>query len=255
MQGYCDNMAAAHPNLKCRNLKCRGYYDSTEATSSDNDAGVCCWPMPTFMGQTGHRTSSEYGHIFKTVSTLDSQGNEREPEYCCQEHAGMCTEGVAEANLARFVRCYASSAQQGACTYARGPFAVTDVQEVPCDNNKTNCDEKMNLVFRPPKDTGGHEILEYSIETAQYAWNGSCYCTPVRFYPIFPRSGQPINETVVTGLTNFLPYYFKVSAVTTLGFFSNFGPARYRTWHIAHVHPRFSSMLFVNACTFVLLYA
>ena len=37
---------------------------------------------------------------------------------------------------------------------------MTDVAEVVCDNNLTNCDEQMNLVFQPPTDTGGHEILE-----------------------------------------------------------------------------------------------
>jgi hypothetical protein len=48
-----------------------------------------------------------------------------------------------------------SCAQAGACTYARGPFEPTMVREVPCDNNITNCDEKTNLVWYPPEDTGG----------------------------------------------------------------------------------------------------
>ena len=46
------------------------------------------------------------------------------------------------------------------CLLLAGPYAVTDVAEVVCDNNLTNCDEQMNLVFQPPTDTGGHEILE-----------------------------------------------------------------------------------------------
>ena len=41
---------------------------------------------------------------------------------------------------------------------------------------------------------------QYSIEAAQYEWNGSCYCTPGKFYPAFPRTGQPVNATVVMDL-------------------------------------------------------
>ena len=117
-----------------------GYYDSTEATSaisvsvlspSANDAGVCCWPMPSFMQQTGHRTNDKYGHIFKTISSLDSLGDEKEADFCCQEHDGECSDGVAVNGFARFTRCYSSSAQQGACTYARGMHKVK--MKVKCE--------------------------------------------------------------------------------------------------------------------------
>jgi len=71
------------------------------------------------------------------------------------------------------VRCYISRAQAGKCTYARGHFEVSTVAEVPCYINKTNFDEKTNLVFRPPLDTGGHEILEYAVEAAHIGGTSS----------------------------------------------------------------------------------
>jgi len=64
-----------------------GYFASSASTFESNDAGVCCWPMPSFMGHMGLRTREEYGHIFKTISALDRQGQETEPAFCCQEHS------------------------------------------------------------------------------------------------------------------------------------------------------------------------
>ena len=36
------------------------------------------------MGHIGLRTKEQYGHIFKTISSLDRSGEEVEPEFCCQ---------------------------------------------------------------------------------------------------------------------------------------------------------------------------
>lgn len=202
--------------------------DAAEA----KDAGVCCWQHAAFMGETGLRTRHAFGHIFSTISHLDREGQEVEPDFCCQEHAGECTDGVPVDGEPRLVRCYSSVAQGGKCTYARGPFEVLDVGDLPCDNNRsgnfsTNCDEQTNLIWRAPADTGGHAIIEYSIEAAPMLWNGSHFVpSSDNFYVAVPRTESSINASIVTELVNFRPYQFRVSAINALGLSSSFGPGR-----------------------------
>lgn len=62
----------------------------------------------------------------------------------------------------------------------------------------------------PPEDTGGHDILEYSIEAAQFIWNGTHYApSNDNFYVAVERTGSAENYTVLQ-LENFIPYHFKV---------------------------------------------
>ena len=56
------------------------------------------------MGHTGLRTKHEYGHIFKTISSLETSGQEVEPDFCCQENGGLCTDGVMIGDVPRDVR-------------------------------------------------------------------------------------------------------------------------------------------------------
>jgi hypothetical protein len=134
-------------------------------------------------------------------------------------------------DVPRETRCYTSSAQNNRCTYARGPFEVTKVEQVPCDNNLTNCDEKVTIKFEPPEDTGGHAIMEYSVQAAKYRWNGSSYVPSGAYvYVASARTGSSLNITTVLGLINFQYYHFKVSAISKVGYASNFGPGRLQVY-------------------------
>ncbi|EKX41385.1 hypothetical protein GUITHDRAFT_142075 [Guillardia theta CCMP2712] len=163
------------------------------STQEGSSFEVCCW---------------DTSELFSTISVLDRQGEEQQPDFCCQVVGSDCLPAG---------RCYFSSEQGGACVYARGPYPPPLVQALPCDNVNLLCDEKANVAWVAPEDTGGSPITDYIIYAASPLPNGTYEVKVAR------TGSLSTNYTVVPGLVNFVPWFFKVSAISRLGYFAGYG--------------------------------
>jgi len=101
-------------------------------------------------------------------------------------------------------RCYISSERAFECLPQRAPFAPTRLEGVPLD-------QRVRLTWRAPADTGGRLVRQYIVSKVKFVVGEEL------IFEQLPPTRNNATQLDITGLSNFVPYYFQVSAVNTLG--------------------------------------
>jgi hypothetical protein len=155
-------------------------------------------------------TPQDPGGLFRKVPYQCSEGNSymshatkqvqtQESSLCCGNRTQVCyPQGRPEK-----AKCYVSNRRQFQCLPARTPFEPEYVTGVPYD-------ERVHLYWQPPADHGGHNITGYIVERVPFqATQSLTFHTPER------TSSEA--KWCAMGLTNYMPWYFRVSALNILG--------------------------------------
>jgi hypothetical protein len=88
------------------------------------------------------------------------------------------------------------------CIYI-SPYEPFDIKGVPYD-------ERVHLYWKPPPDVGGYNISDFVVERVPFTGGQS-----LKFHK--PELSSNVLKLCATGLTNFIPWYFRVTALNILG--------------------------------------
>jgi hypothetical protein len=101
-------------------------------------------------------------------------------------------------------RCYVSTERQFGCVPKRPPYAPFQVEGAPRD-------AQVVLSWNSPRDMGGINVDHYVVSIAKFEVGVDVV------FQALPPTTTNLTKVDVLGLNNFIPYYFRVSAVNTLG--------------------------------------
>jgi cysteine-rich repeat protein len=156
-------------------------------------------------------TPQDPGGLFRKVPYQCSEGNRylsraashvqvQNSSLCCGNRSQVC-HPQAHPDKAN---CYISTRRQFQCLPARAPFEPEYVTGVPYD-------ERVHLYWQPPGDAGGHNLTGYRVERVPFeAGQSLAFDAP-------ELTSSTETRWCATGLTNFIPWYFRVSALNILG--------------------------------------
>ena len=187
-----------------------GFWGQLERLGLANIDGVMFAPggMPVLAPKPA--PPMEGGKLFRKVKYQCSEGNVYystaaqalrvdNRSLCCGNRSQTCYPG----EQAEQPKCYVSSARQYQCLPARVPFAPGPISGVPYDS-------RVHLYWKAPVDDGGYNISDFIVERVPFVRGQSLEFTQ-------PESANNQRKFCATGLTNFVPWYFRVTASSILG--------------------------------------
>ena len=153
---------------------------------------------------------SDAGTLFRKVKYQCSEGNSyysKSKQQVLVDNSSLCCGNRSQEcyplERPEQPKCYISSQRDYQCLPARTPLAPMDVRGVPYD-------ERVHLYWRPSEDVGGYNISDFRVERVPFMSAQS-----LRWHT--PESTGNLPKFCATGLTNFVPWYFRVTAINILG--------------------------------------
>lgn len=116
-------------------------------------------------------------------------------DVCCGNQSQVCSPAD---------RCYISSERDFKCVTKRMPYAPSGLEGMPLD-------QSVKLTWKPPVDTGGLSVSHYIVSKVKFVVGEDVVFEPM------PPTASNRTRIDISGLSNFVPYYFQVSAVSALG--------------------------------------